>query len=85
MALPFLVIFPWIFDLLLPTAKDNEAYAFLKSGSSNTTFLRKNGISVIYTRVYDGAQNRNIEYSSNNPDLIEVAKNVYLLKEAENR
>ena len=68
-----------------PKAKDNEAYTFLSSGSTDTTFLRENGISIIYTRVYDGVQNRNIEYSINNPDLIEVAKNIYLLKEAEKR
>jgi len=68
-----------------PTAKDNKAYAFLRSDSSDTSFLRENGISVIYTRVYDGAQNRNIEYSSDNPDLVEVAKNIYLLKEVANR
>ncbi len=66
-----------------PTAKDNEAYAFLGSGSSNSTFLRENGISVIYTRVYEEWQGRNIEYSSDNPDLVEVAKNIYLLKETE--
>ncbi|GAH68323.1 unnamed protein product, partial [marine sediment metagenome] len=35
-----------------PMAKDNEAYAFLRSGSTDTAFLRANGISVIYTRVY---------------------------------
>lgn len=66
-----------------PTATDMEAYAFLRGGSTDTAFLRENGISVIYTRVYDGTQNRNIGYSSDNPDLVEVAKNVYLLKEAE--
>lgn len=65
-----------------PMDKDNEAYAFLRSDSTDTAFLRENGISVIYTRVYDGAQDRNIEYSSDNPDLVEVAKNIYLLKEA---
>jgi len=62
-----------------PLAKDNAAYAFLKNGSTDTTFLRESGISVIYTRVYDGAQNRNIEYSSDNPDLVKVAENIYLL------
>jgi len=66
-----------------PMAKDNEAYAFLRSDSTDTSFLRENGISVIYTRVYDGAQNKNVEYDSENPDLVEVAKNVYLLKEAD--
>lgn len=68
-----------------PKDKDNETYAFLKGGSNDTTLLRQNGISVIYTRVYEGGQGRNIEYSSDNPDLVEVAKNIYLLKKAENR
>ncbi len=63
-----------------PEAKDNEAYAFIKGGSLDTGFLRQNGISIIYTRVYEGGQNRNIEFSSDNPDLEEVARNIYLLK-----
>jgi hypothetical protein len=65
-----------------PTDSDTKAYAFLANGSSNTTFLRENVISIIYTRVYDIAQAGNIEYSSNNTDLVEVAKNIYLLKES---
>jgi len=65
-----------------PMDKDNAAYAFLRGDSTDTSFLRENGISIIYTRVYDGTQDRNIEYSSDNPDLVEVAKNIYLLKEA---
>ncbi len=65
---------------MAPKPSDMEAYAFLRRGSDNTTFLRKNGISVIYTRVSDGGQN--VEYSSDNPDLVEVAKNIYLLKPA---
>ena len=66
---------------MAPLPKDNEAYAFIRGGSGDTTFLTKNGISIVYTRVFDGAQN--IEYRSDNPDLVEVAKNIYLLKEAE--
>ena len=65
-----------------PKPSDEEAYAFLEGGSSNTTFLRENGISVVYTRVSDRSGKGNIEYSSDNPDLVEVAKNIYLLKEA---
>jgi hypothetical protein len=65
-----------------PKAKDNEAYAFLRDDSTDTAFLTKNGISIIYTRVYEGGRGRNIAYSSDNPDLVEVAKNIYLLKEA---
>ncbi len=61
-----------------PAVKDREAYAFLRGGSSDTAFLRENGISIIYTRVYDGRQN--IEYSSDNPDLVPVVKHIYLLK-----
>lgn len=53
-----------------PTAKDNKAYAFLNNGCTNTTFLRENGISIVYTK--KGCQN---------PDLVEVRKNVYLLRE----
>ncbi len=66
-----------------PFDKDNEAYAFLRDGSANTTFLRENGISIIYTRIDEGGQARNIEYNSNNPDLVELAENIYLLKESE--
>ncbi len=64
-------------------ARDEEAYAFLGNGSTDTTLLKENGISIIYTRVYEGPERGNLEYSSDNPDLIEVAKNIYLLKEAE--
>ena len=55
---------------MAPFAEDNEAYAFLQGGSSNTTFLRENGISVVYSQ---GAVD--------NPDLTEVRKNVYLVEE----
>ena len=53
-----------------PVAKDNEAYKFLSEGSTNTTLLRENGISIVYTRGV-----------VHNSDLVEVRKNVYLLKE----
>ena len=65
-----------------PKPIDDEAYNFLRGGCTDTTFLRKNGISIVYTRVYEWGQNRNIEYSSDNPDLTEVRNNIYLLKEA---
>lgn len=45
--------------------------------------LRENGISIIYARVYDRGQDRNIGYGSDNPDLEEAARNIYLFKEAE--
>ena len=41
-----------------PKSQDEEAYAFIRGGSSDTTFLREKGVSIIYTRVYDGAQAR---------------------------
>ncbi|MDD5038640.1 MAG: hypothetical protein PHN78_04925, partial [Dehalococcoidales bacterium] len=50
---------------------DTKAYDFLEGGSTDTDFLRANGISIVYTR-----------WGSNNPDLVEVSRNVYLLKEA---
>ena len=65
-----------------PTPIDEEAYNFLRRGSTNTTLLRENGISIIYTRVYEWNQNSTFEYSSDNPDLVEVSKNIYLLGEA---
>jgi len=68
---------------VITKAKDKEAYAFFESGSSNTTFLRENGISIVYTRVSGGSEDFNIEYKSRNPDLVKVAENTYLLKEAE--
>ena len=66
---------------MAPTPKDKEVYAFIKSGSRNTTFLRENGISILYTRISEGGPNT--EYSSDNPDLVEVAKNIYLLRKTE--
>jgi hypothetical protein len=54
-----------------PKDKDREAYAFLREGCTDTDFLRENGISIVYTR-----------QGFRNPDLVEVRKNVYLLKEA---
>ncbi len=64
-----------------PKATDEQAYDFLRGGSSNTTLLRANDISIVYTRVYEGNRDQNIEYASTNPDLVEVARNIYLLKE----
>jgi len=55
---------------MAPQAKDNEAQAFLRDGCRDTTFLRENGISIVYT-----------QSPCNNPDLTEVRKNVYLVKE----
>ena len=66
-----------------PKDTDKEAREFLRGGCTDIAFLRENGISIVYTRVHDRAQNRNINYSSDNPELVEVAKNIYLLKESE--
>lgn len=63
-----------------PTTRDEEAYAFLMEGSTSSAFLRENDISVVYTRVYDNWRNQNIEYAADNPDLIEIADNIYLLR-----
>jgi len=52
-----------------PKPSDEEAYKFLEDGCRDTDFLRKEGISVIYT-----------ELGCTNPDLTEVRDNVYVLK-----
>ncbi len=63
-----------------PLDDDNRAYDFLRGGSSDTAFLKGNNISVIYTRLYDFTRNKNIELESSNSDLVEVSKNIYVLK-----
>ena len=63
-----------------PLEDDNKAYDFLRSGSANTAFLKQNGITVIYTRLFDFTQSQDIELDSANPDLIELAENIYVLK-----
>ncbi|MFC1962975.1 hypothetical protein ACFLWB_03145 [Chloroflexota bacterium] len=55
-----------------PSPTTREASAFLSGGSTDTDFLRENDISIIYT-----------PGDCNNPDLIEVRENVYLLEEGE--
>jgi len=57
-----------------PQPIDEQAYEFLEGGCKDTAFLLKNGISIIYTRISD------VEYTPDNPDLIEIRDNVYLLK-----
>ena len=52
-----------------PTSTDMEAYNFLRGGCQDTAFMKNNGISIVYTR-----------WGCNNPDLVELRKNVYLLK-----
>lgn len=46
---------------------DNIIRQFLRGGCRDTAFLRDNGISMVYSQL-----------SCNNPDLVEVRKNVYL-------
>jgi len=55
-----------------PKPSDMEAYEFLRDGCTDTAFLRENEISIVYTQL-----------KCDNPDLVEVRKNVYLLKWAE--
>ncbi len=53
-----------------PKAIDYEAAQFLQGGCNDTTFLREKGISIVYNRS-----------GCDNPDLVEVRRFVYLLKE----
>jgi len=55
----------------VPQPSDEQAYHFLRGGCSNTAFLTENGISIVYTRA-----------PCQNPDLVEVRKNIYLLKKS---
>ena len=52
-----------------PTERDKKAKAFLDDGCTDTNFLRKNGVSIVYS-----------QKECDNPDLVEVRENVYLLK-----
>ncbi len=52
-----------------PLADDQKALDFLDNRSADTSFLVENGISVVYSR-----------QQVDNPDLIEVARFVYLLR-----
>jgi hypothetical protein len=51
-----------------PRAKDIEAANFLNGGCRDTSFLRNNNISLVYTPI-----------TVNNPDLVEIRPYVYLL------
>ncbi len=53
-----------------PTETDVEAKMYLDGGCTDTTLLRENGISVVYS-----------ENECLNPDLVEVNERVYLLPE----
>jgi len=54
-----------------PGTDSEKAYKFLRGGCSDTAFLRAKEISIVYS-----------QWPCSNPDLLEVRKNVYLLKEA---
>ncbi|MFC2002729.1 hypothetical protein ACFLV4_02120 [Chloroflexota bacterium] len=56
-----------------PTPKGSEARDFLESGCKDTAFLIENGISIVYNQL-----------PCSNSNLVEVRKDVYLLKEAGN-
>jgi hypothetical protein len=53
-----------------PNAKTDQAATFITNNCTDTTFLKENGISIIYTRG-----------KCSNPDLTEVKRYVYLLEE----
>lgn len=60
-------IYTWIGAA--PQSTDLQAYQFLQNGCDNTTFLKENSISIVYTR-----------WEVKNTDLTKVRDNVYLLK-----
>jgi hypothetical protein len=53
-------------------ASDKEAYIFFEDGCINTPFLKRNGISIVYTQC-----------DCDNPDLIKIREDVYVLRELE--
>jgi hypothetical protein len=60
---------------------DLAVYEILKNGCKDTDFLRKNGISIVYTRVDDFNTGETFDYTVSNPDLIELRKDIYILKD----
>jgi hypothetical protein len=60
-------VYTWIGDRVKDS--DLAAYKFLDAGCRDTNFLKENGISIVYTT-----------QECDNQDLVEVAKNVYLLR-----
>jgi hypothetical protein len=60
-------VYAWI--SVSPEKDDRNAYAFLSDGCKDTQFLKKNGITIVYTRE-----------ACDNPDLVEVEEYIYLLK-----
>jgi hypothetical protein len=60
-------VYAWIGER--PEKDDRAAYDFLSGACEDTAFLKKNGISVVYTG--EGCDN---------PNLVEVKENIFLLK-----
>jgi hypothetical protein len=60
-------VYSWI--SAYPTERDKQARAFLENDCRDTAFLKENGISIVYTR-----------WVCDNPDLVPVRENVYLLE-----
>jgi len=56
--------------IMFPREKAMKARQFLDAGCTDTSFLRRNGISIVYSR-----------RDCNNPDLVEVRRYVYLLED----
>lgn len=57
-----------------PKDRDLQAYDFLRGGCIDTSFLRKNEISIVYSRS-----------DCHNPDLMQIRDKVYVLREREVR
>jgi hypothetical protein len=60
----------YAYIIMGPDEKDERARQFLEQGCTDTDFLRENGISIVYS--WQGC---------NNPDLVEVRSDVYLLED----
>ncbi len=52
-----------------PKPEDTTASEFLQRGCTDTNVLIENGISIVYSR-----------WEGNNPELVQVRENIYLLK-----
>ncbi len=65
------------------TGNDLAAYEFLQGGCRDTDFLRRNGISIVYTRAFNLAPGGPNVYPVDNPELLQAAPNVYLLKKGD--
>ncbi|MBI4267553.1 MAG: hypothetical protein HY662_02080 [Chloroflexi bacterium] len=66
--------------VLSPEPSDERALDFIRTGSKDTGFLVENRITIVYTRTFDGQANT--DFGSQNPNLLEVRRNIYLLKPA---